>query len=452
MISGRVPKHKIQITTYYLSVLMALLLTAVAVSNASNVQDSPIELTLASKYFREAESASNRDGSRLWGVPLYGPMLFVDSNTRFVVANQADKNGALRREGEVFVGKLPENIGVANTATTWSGVQWTMVAWPLPEERQARVRLMIHELFHRVQDGINLPSSDVVNRQLDQKDGRIWLRLEWRALERALYEQGAARKEAITDAIYFRRYRQSLFPAAAKDEAALEINEGLAEYTGVKLSSRSDAEAAARAGYALRQAVVRQSFARSFAYATGPAYGILLDAAQNNWRRNVKAGSDLSVMLQSAISIQLRPNAGGEFVLARANLYDGDEIVAAETERENHRRETVAKYRARLLEGPVLVVPVKGSFNYSFNPNTVTPLDDTATIYPTLRVTDDWGILEVSDGALMFRDNRGVTKLHVTAPTDIQQLQGSGWKLTLNEGWKIVAGERKGDFVIRKEN
>lgn len=445
-----------KITTHEFSALIVVLvvLTAVAISNASHVQDSRINLALAGKYFKEAESASSRDGGRLWGIPLYGPMLFADPDTRFVVANQADKNGALRREGDVFVGKLPDDIGIANTAVTWSGVQWTMVVWPMPEERQARVRLMTHELFHRVQEGINLPASDVVNRQLDQKDGRIWLRLELRALERALYEQGAARKEAITDAIYFRRYRQSLFPRAAKDEAALETNEGLAEYTGFKLSSRSDAEGAARAGYALRQAVFRQSFARSFAYATGPAYGLLLDAASKDWRRKVKGDSDLSVILQAAMSIQLRPNTGAEFVLTRANLYDGDEIIAAETERENHRRETAAKYRARLLEGPVLVIPVKGSFHFTFDPNTVTPLDDTATIYPTLRVTDDWGILEVSDGALMFRDNRGVTKLHVTAPTDIQKqpLQGSGWKLTLNEGWKVVAGERKGDFAIRKEN
>jgi len=445
-----------QMRTHNLSVIVGLLvgLTAVAISNPSSVQDTPINVALAGKYFREAESASSRDGGRLWGVALYGPMLFVDPNTRFVVANQVDKNGALRREGEVFGGKLPEEVGIANTAVTWSGVQWTMVVWPVPEERQARVRLMTHELFHRVQNGINLPASDVVNRQLDQRDGRIWLRLEWRALERALYEQGAARKEAITDAMYFRRHRHSLVPTAMKDEAALEINEGLAEYTGVKLSSRSDAEGAARAGYALRQAVFRQSFARSFAYATGPAYGILLDAASKDWRRNVKAGSDLSVMLQAAMNIQLQSKTSAELVLARANLYDGDEVIAAETERENHRRETVAKYRARLLEGPVLVLPVKGSFNYSFDPNTVTPLDDTATIYPTLRVTDEWGLLEVSDGALMFRDNGKVTKLHVTAPTDTQKppLQGSGWKLTLNEGWKIVEGERKGDFAIRKEN
>src|SRR5215212_8349421 len=239
-----------QMRTHNLSVILGLLivLTAVAISNASSVQDTPINIALASKYFREAESASSRDGGRLWGVALYGPMLFVDPNTRFVVANQVDKNGALRREGEVFTGKLPEEIGIANTATTWSGVQWTMVVWPLPEERQARVRLMTHELSHRVQNGINLPASDSVNRQLDQRDGRIWLRLEWRALERALYEQGAARKEAITDAMYFRRHRQSLFPTPLKDEAVLEINVGLAEYTGVKLSSRSDAEGAARAG------------------------------------------------------------------------------------------------------------------------------------------------------------------------------------------------------------
>ena len=433
--------------------LLLLAAAAVVFSKAANVQDSPINLALARTYFQEAEAASNRDGDRLWGVPLYGPMMFVDPDTRSVVTNRADKKGALRPEGDVFTGKLPDDVGVANTAVAWAGVKWTMVMWPLPDERQERLRLMAHELFHRVQDGIKLPGSDVVNRHLDTRDGRIWLRLELRALERALYERGAARRDAVADAAYFRRYRHSLFPHAAEDEGALETNEGLAEYTGIKLSSHSNAEGRARAGYALRQARFKQSFARSFAYATGPAYGLLLDEVKSNWRQDVKAGDDLGATLQAAVAIKL-PARAGVGAVARARLYDGDEIIAAETESDQRRRETAAKYRARLLEGPVLVIPAAGNFHYTFDPNNVTPLDDVGIIYPSLNVTDDWGILEVTSGALMFRDNRGVTKLHVTAPTDVRTrpLQGSGWKLKLNEGWKVVEGERGGDFALRKGN
>src|SRR2546429_3889278 len=38
---------------------------------------------------------------------------------------------------------------------------------------------------------------------------------------------------------YFRNYRRSLSPAADAKEDALEMNEGMAEYTGFKLSTSS---------------------------------------------------------------------------------------------------------------------------------------------------------------------------------------------------------------------
>jgi hypothetical protein len=214
----------------------------------------------------------------------HGPMLLVDPESRGVVANQADNEGKLGPQGDVFVGTLPEEINIANTATNWAGVDWTMIMWPLPEERRSRLRLMTHELFHRIQDEIGLASSDVSNRHLDSQDGRIWLRLEWRALERALEEQGTARREAIADAVYFRRYRQSLFSGSAAEECALESNEGIAEYTGLKLSSRSDGEFVTRAACSLQQSGNAQSFVRSFAYSSGPAYGALLDVERIQWR------------------------------------------------------------------------------------------------------------------------------------------------------------------------
>jgi hypothetical protein len=432
--------------------LAALLFTLVFDVPVGSQTSQPIDTSLARQYFQEAKSASEADKRRLWNVALYGPMLFVEPDSRFVVANQADRNGLLHQEADVYVGKLPDEVGVANTATKWAGVTWTMVVWPLPADRRERVRLMTHELFHRIQDSIGLPASNPTNRHLDSQDGRTWLRMEWRALEHALYQQGVARRQAIADAIYFRRYRQSLFPQALADENALETNEGLAEYTGIRLSSRSEAECFARAGYALNNAGSRQTFTRSFAYASGPAYGLLLDAARVNWRRGLKAGSDLGAILQKAMSIKLSALSATEAV-SRSGRYDGDEVIAAEGVRERRRREALAKYRSRLIEGPVLVLPIGEGFSYTFNPNNVISFEEIGLIYPTARVTDDWGILEVSDGVLMFRDANQIKKLHVAAPTDAQSrpLQGPGWKLTLGEGWLLEPGVRKGDFVVRRK-
>lgn len=40
-----------------------------------------------------------------------------------------------------------------------------------------------------------------------RQQGRVWLLLEWRALEEAVLTSGAARKRALADAPAFRRHR-----------------------------------------------------------------------------------------------------------------------------------------------------------------------------------------------------------------------------------------------------
>ena len=236
-------------------------------------QSTSIDTKLAAQYFRQLEQTSARDGGKTWGLPLYGPIILVDPRTRDVVANQADRENKLASRDGVFAGTLPNEMNPANTDIKWAGVHWTMVMWPVSEFRQARERLLLHECFHRLQEKLKLPARDAVNTHLDTLNGRIWIQMEWRALERALRQAGTARTTAIADALLFRSYRRSLFPDSANNENALELNEGLAEYTGVKLSSADVQETALRANLILRQARNNPTFARSFAYVSGPAYG-----------------------------------------------------------------------------------------------------------------------------------------------------------------------------------
>jgi hypothetical protein len=231
--------------------------------------------------------------------------MFVDPRSGNVVANQADREQKLAPQDSVFVGTLPGDISPANTAIDWAGVHWTMVMWPVSEFRQSRERLLLHECFHRLQEKLGLPARDAVNSHLDTLDGRIWIQMEWRALERALRVTGPDRNAAIRDALLFRNYRRSLFPDSAVNENALEINEGLAEYTGVKLSSADLQESAVRANIILRQARNNPTFARSFAYISGPAYGVLLDLSGRPWRAALKPSSDLGGLLQQRYGIRV---------------------------------------------------------------------------------------------------------------------------------------------------
>jgi len=56
----------------------------VSVTGAA-AQSGGIDTKLAAQYFRQLKETSDRDGGKMWGVPLYGPIMFVDPRTGNVV-------------------------------------------------------------------------------------------------------------------------------------------------------------------------------------------------------------------------------------------------------------------------------------------------------------------------------------------------------------------------------
>ncbi len=407
-----------------------------------------IDIISARKYFLQAKHILEKDNGRLWGKPLYGPMLFVDPATRQVVANQGDSEGQLTKSGEIFVGNWPKNLPVANTTVTWLGMKWSVILWPLPQDKFERARLMVHESWHCVQNELGFPSTFPGNNHLDPAVGRIWLQLEWRALAKALGHHGAKRLQAITDALVFRARRRQLFEKAAAQECALEMHEGLAEYTGFKLCGLADEQLPKTMARQLDKTPQKmETFVGSFAYVSGPAYGILLDETGVDWRKNLKSPNDLGFLLQQAFKITLPMNLQ-EVAEQRLKRYDGEKLHAQEFKRENKRRQLLADYRARLVDGPVVILPL-GQIQISFDPGALRPLDNLGTVSRTLKLSDVWGTLEVTNGALLAAD---WSQVQVPAPAALnpRPLTGDGWTLTLNAGWEIFPAARSGDYILRK--
>src|SRR5580658_6069692 len=294
---------------FMLSFLLVLGLAAVACSQPiSTSKSSPIDLDLAKTYFAEARRLAESDGGKLWGKSLAGPLLFAEPRTRYVVANQADAEKKLKPAGGLFVGTLPQSVPLASTAYRWAGTHWSMILWPLPDDKAERSVTLMHESWHRIQTDLGLPTADPTNVHLDTLAGRYWLQLEWRALARALGSTSQEQSRAIEDALRFREFRRGLFQAARTDESKLELNEGLAEYTGFKLSGLTDAEK--------RRLLIKHfeiyptmfaTYVRSFAYLTGPAYGLLLDQHATGWLRKIKAGDDLGEVLATALPLKRTP-------------------------------------------------------------------------------------------------------------------------------------------------
>ena len=403
-----------------------------------------IDPAKAKSAFAEAKQLSDKDGGHLWGRPLYGPLLFVDPGSRAAVANEADATGVLHQQAGVWVGTLPPEIIPANTAFYWAGKHWTMVMWPLPEHSLPRRRLLAHEMYHRLQDDLHLPANGPQNPHLDTMDGRYWLQLEWRALAVALVTTGAEQTQAIRDALAFRGRRQQTFSGSAESERQLEMNEGLAEYTGYALFSPDAATAHWRleADLAAPQA---KTFVRSFAYTSGPAYGMLLDERDKAWRSKLTAQSDLGQLLLATTGVGALPGES-----ERAIVYGGLGLSVTESERASENAMQQARYHKLLVDGPTLKLTDAGKFNFSFDPNDVVPLGSAGNVNPSTEVTDVWGILKAGQGSLLAPDMKSVT---VSAPTAIEgsHVTGAGWELDLSPGWAVVKSGAAGNYALQKQ-
>jgi hypothetical protein len=187
------------------------------------------------------------------------------------------------------------------------------------------------------------------------------------------------------------------------------------------------------------------SFVRSFAYATGPAYGMLLDRHAPGWRRRLTPGAGLDSALRLAVHY-VTPENLQQATAARASTYDGAALRTAEAERDHARQKRITLARQRFIAGPTLTLPFR-HMNVQFDPRNLQPLGDAGTVYPTIHISDDWGILDATNGALMKPD---WSALIVSAPPSAADsiVRGDGWSLTLTPGWRIVPGPRAGDFVL----
>ena len=80
---------------------------------SAQAPEAPIAQSRAQQYFREAQTMCSLDHGQLWGISLCGPIMFVDPQSRSIVANTVDANGVIKAEGNVFVGYLPKDQNIA---------------------------------------------------------------------------------------------------------------------------------------------------------------------------------------------------------------------------------------------------------------------------------------------------------------------------------------------------
>ncbi len=420
---------------------LPIILFAFLIFQGCNIQNNkkdskPIfenDLDRYSAYFSEVEDLLNKDKGDFWGVNLYGPVLLVNPKTREIVANEGDSAGVLTQKNGLFTGILPPDIFPSNTAMNWNKKRWTMIMTPLPTDENYRISLFAHELFHRIQPELGFEATQGDNKHLDEKEGRILLKLELEALVKAIESENSW-KAHIANAMKFRLRRYEIYTDAKQNENLLEINEGIAEYTGSKFGFREDEEL--KAHFLKRIATFEENptFVRSFAYETIPVYGFFYSKSNNQWHREISQETNLTNYFIKGFGISTSDNLEQELFEIREE-YDYNNIYEKEEIRENERLELIKSYKEKLLSESALVLN-SYNMNIQFDPRNIMPLEDFGTVYPQLQVSDEWGILETEKGGLI---SPAWNKITVSEPLIITDtlINGDGWELKLNPDWKV---------------
>ncbi len=415
--------------------LLAIYLLVLSCSN--NINDSYLTYEGAGWYFDHIRELCERDAGALWGSNLYGPLMLVDQQTRFVVANSPDAEDMLRQRNGVYTGFFPRERLINVVPTEYGGTIFAMVPLPSGEDTLRIITRALHSLVHLEQRERGLEPPPYNNRHMREDDARMWLKLEWRALARAIRSSDERRVVAIRDALIFRGARHQAYPSSQKDEVRFENFEGMALYTYEKLLSESDNAFKGRLLELLNRHYRLNSFSDSFGFINGALYTYLLTEMGFTPSMLDDIGADLGALTATMYDISI-PETPRDIAGSIALNYNIDRIVEEEAARERRRQEIIERELSQFTTRPVLYFDLE-SPSFSFEPDDPNTLDTLGTIYTNLRVSDTWGKLTVTGGGCLVLHN--LKEMRVSAGSiriRNNSVTGNGWSLHLNDRWGVT--------------
>jgi hypothetical protein len=398
-------------------------------------------------YFKGIQAICDQDNGSLWGKNLYGPIILIDRTSRRIVANMPDKEGFLKGKDGVFTGVYPKELLISNTPVSYGGTLFAMTPLP-PEEDDFRIKTQaIHSLFHRFQKITGMSSFGYNTKNMDEKEARIWIKLEWKALRKALTTEGEEQKLAIRDALIFRGANRELYKKYSKDGNLFENYEGLATFTYTLLCTQSNDEYKARIFENLDRVYLMQSYSRSYGFIHGALYASLLKEKGFDFSMIKTNEIDLGNSVRQLYGIEL-PSVCRDVAGSLALNYSIDEINTEEDQRLADLKESIHKQISIFTEKPVVFVELESPY-FDFEPEDIHSLDTLGTLYTSIRVSDNWGKLTVNKGGCLLSNN--FKFLRITAKgfkADQKHISGEDWVMILNNDYELVAVNQ--NYFIRK--
>jgi hypothetical protein len=401
----------------------------------------------AINYFNEIKEICDQDNGKLWGQNLYGPLMFVDRGSRMIVSNQPDKEGLLKEKGSVYTGIYPKELIINNAPVVFGGTDFAMAPLPSREDPFRIKTRGIHSLFHMFQKKKGFSSNGFITSNMDDREARLWIKLEWKALRKALTSTGEEKLLAIRDALIFRGANRELYHKYATDENRFETHEGLATFTYTLLCTESPEEFKSRLFEFLDRIYSMQSYSRSYGFIHGALYAALLYEKGFDFRTVKSDTADLGDKVRSLYDIKL-PSVCRDVAGSLAVNYDINEIKLEEDKRLSDIKENINRQVSIFTEKPVVFVELESPY-FDFEPEDIHSLDTLGTLYHALRVSDNWGKLTVERGGCLVANN--YRYLRITAKgfkADKNHITGDGWHLILNNDWELVPVDQ--NYFIRK--
>jgi hypothetical protein len=401
----------------------------------------------ASQYFKSVEDICNRDNGRLWGKNLYGPLMFVDRTSRRIIANQPDIEGLLKGKEGIYTGFYPKELIINNAPVKFGGTLFAMTPLPTEEDDYRIKTRSIHSLFHRFQEttGIFLPVYNTNN--MDEKEARLWIKLEWKALRKALNSEGDNRQLAIRDALIFKGSNRELYHKYANDENLFETYEGLATFTYTLFCTNSPEEYKTRLFEYLDRVYTMQSYARSYGFIHGALYATLLYDKGFDFKKIQTDNFDLGNVVKEIYKINM-PVICRDVAGSLAVNYDIDAINKEEEQRLSDTRERIHKQISNFTEKPVVFLELESPY-FDFEPEDIHSLDTLGILYNSMRVSDSWGKLTVDKVGCLVSNNLKYLRINAKGfKQDKNHISGEGWHLILNDDWELVEVDQ--NYFIRK--
>ena len=413
------------------------------------------ELTKAKKLLQ-------KDGGKLWGHMIWNDnILVLDFDS--TIYSLKKLSGSTTDDGVLFYKKVPKDtLSFTNTVQKYDGIERAVVLTNYLDDNSSTI---IHELYHVLQLNARKFRGDPID-YLDECESRTLLRLEYEALRKALNaaNQGAEKKVIqahITDAVTFRKARQSENKDSLQAELEIETLEGIANYTGYVLSTYENKYEKAR--NVINQWERSKSYTRTFPYATGPAYGILFDHLDIRWRSSLDTVYNFTKIWEQNVDATVAFDK--KTLDAAKQRHNFDVIHQEELKRKLSHEKNIKYYTQLLLNQPTLRASVtggRGSYSMSYDMNGTLVLGQHGTIYTSIKGTDssgkNFGNFSTITGKTMLgkhgvlrRPKNGEFVFPYPTKVEGKKIVGENYKIELNEGWTVKKISEQGDLEIVRE-